>query len=130
MSDDDGECSKYFLSNQTKCRLRLDSKFYDMPCEELAKCLLGKVLVRKFDDNTIVRGRIVETESYLGNDDAASFSFQGKLTTRNEPMFMKPGTVFVYMTYGMYHCFNISSKGIVIQLNILIISNFYWFLLR
>ncbi|XP_015377141.1 PREDICTED: DNA-3-methyladenine glycosylase-like [Diuraphis noxia] len=73
--------------------------------------LLGKVLVRRLDDGIIVRGRIVETESYLGHEDAASQSFKGKVTPRNEPMFMKPGTAYVYMTYGMYHCFNISSKG-------------------
>ncbi|XP_016664091.1 DNA-3-methyladenine glycosylase-like isoform X2 [Acyrthosiphon pisum] len=73
--------------------------------------LLGKVLVRRLDDGTVVRGRIVETESYLGHEDAASISYKGKVTSRNEPVFMKPGTAFVYMTYGMYHCFNISSKG-------------------
>lgn len=28
----------------------------------------------------------------------------------NEPMYMPAGTCYVYLTYGMYHCFNISSK--------------------
>lgn len=106
----DEQYSKYF--NPTQCRKRLDAQFYDQPCEELAKSLLGKILVRRLDDNTVVKGRIVETECYLGGQDAASHSFNGKLTTRNEPMFMKPGTAYVYMTYGMYYCFNISSKGI------------------
>lgn len=106
----ESQYSQYFSYNQIN-RQRLDAQFYDTPCEEFAKSLLGKILVRKLDENTIIRGRIVETESYLGNDDAASFSFNGKVTTRNEPMFMKPGTVFVYMTYGMYHCFNISTRG-------------------
>lgn len=105
--------SEYFSSSLVGYKKRLDAQFYDTPCEEMAKNLLGKVLVRQLDENTIVRGRIVETESYLGHEDAASHSFKGKVTSRNEPMFMKPGTAYVYMTYGMYHCFNISSKGII-----------------
>lgn len=106
--------SKYF--NVIHCRKRMDAQFYDRPCEELAKSLLGKILARRLDDNTVLRGRIVETECYLGGEDAASHSFKGKLTTRNEPMFMKPGTAYVYMTYGMYYCFNISSRGILLKL--------------
>lgn len=102
--------SAYFSSNRVQCRKRLDAQFYDTPCEEMAKSLLGKVLVRKLD-GIIVRGRIVETECYLGNEDAASHSYGGKVTARNQPMFMKPGTAYVYMTYGMYNCFNISSNG-------------------
>jgi len=112
MSINDQSDSEYFSSDPVRYRKRLDARFYDTPCEELAMSLLGKVLTRRLDDGTIVRGRIVETESYLGHEDAASISYKGKVTPRNEPVFMKPGTVFVYMTYGMYHCFNISSKGI------------------
>lgn len=106
MSTDGDRCCAYFGAE------RLGEGFYDaLSCEEMAKSLLGKVLVRRLDDNAVIRGRIVETESYLGGDDAASHSFNGKLTVRNEPMFMKPGTAYVYFTYGMYNCFNISSKG-------------------
>lgn len=112
MSANDHRRSEYFDSDRVRCGKRLDERFYNVPCEEMAKKLLGKILVRRFVDNTVVKGRIVETESYLGGADAASHSFNGKLTARNEPMFMKPGTAYVYMTYGMYHCFNISSKGI------------------
>ncbi|XP_008213012.1 DNA-3-methyladenine glycosylase isoform X1 [Nasonia vitripennis] len=91
--------------------LRLPFSFYDSPCETLAKNMLGKILVRKLDDGTILKGRIVETESYLGIVDKASATYQGKVTLRNIPMYMDPGTIFVYLTYGMYHCFNISSGG-------------------
>ncbi|KAF0767464.1 DNA-3-methyladenine glycosylase-like [Aphis craccivora] len=112
MSENDNQCeSEYFNSSVVRYRKRLDAQFYETPCEEMAMSLLGKILVRRLDDNTILRGRIVETESYLGYEDAASQSFKGKITPRNEPMFMKPGTAYVYFTYGMYHCFNISSKG-------------------
>ncbi|KAL6424597.1 hypothetical protein ACFW04_009945 [Cataglyphis niger] len=89
---------------------RLQYKFFDIPCEELAQQLLGKVLVRYLENGTILKGRIVETEGYLGAIDKASHTYQNKVTPRNLPMYMPPGTIYVYMTYGMYHCFNISSQ--------------------
>lgn len=91
---------------------RLQYKFFDTPCEELAQQLLGKVLVRYLENGTILKGRIVETEGYLGAIDKASHTYQNKVTPRNLPMYMPPGTIYVYMTYGMYHCFNISSQDL------------------
>jgi hypothetical protein len=91
---------------------RLKDSFYNVPCENLAKGLLGKILVRQLNDGTILKGRIVETECYLGGEDKASHSYNGRITERSKPMYMKPGTAYVYITYGMYHCFNISSQGI------------------
>ncbi|XP_018355533.1 PREDICTED: DNA-3-methyladenine glycosylase-like isoform X4 [Trachymyrmex septentrionalis] len=90
---------------------RLQYEFFDIPCEELAQRLLGKILVRYFENGTILKGRIVETEGYLGAIDKASHSYQNRITPRNLPMYMSPGTIYIYMTYGMYHCFNISSQG-------------------
>ncbi|XP_011687353.1 PREDICTED: DNA-3-methyladenine glycosylase-like isoform X4 [Wasmannia auropunctata] len=89
---------------------RLQYEFFDIPCEELAQRLLGKILVRYLENGTVLKGRIVETEGYLGAIDKASHSYQNKVTSRNLPMYMPPGTIYVYMTYGMYHCFNISSQ--------------------
>ncbi|CAL1270060.1 unnamed protein product [Larinioides sclopetarius] len=88
---------------------RLEKSFFDQPCIKLAKCLLGKLLVRKLPTGDILRGRIVETECYLGTFDKASHSYMGKRTERNEAMFLEPGTAYVYTIYGMYFCFNISS---------------------
>ncbi|XP_069685654.1 uncharacterized protein [Periplaneta americana] len=90
---------------------RFRESFFDVPCEDLAKKLLGTVLVRRLDDGTILKGRIVETECYLGGEDKASHSYNGRITERSRPMYMKPGTTYVYFTYGMYHCFNVSSQG-------------------
>lgn len=84
--------------------------FYDSPCEELARSLLGCVLFRIFNGQTCW-GRIVETEAYLGGEDKAAHSYDGKRTKRNEAMYMGPGTAYVYSIYGMHHCFNISSRG-------------------
>ncbi|MPC42199.1 DNA-3-methyladenine glycosylase-like [Portunus trituberculatus] len=89
---------------------KLTEEFYDQECVALAKALLGKVMVRVVEGRR-VSARVVETESYLGGPDQASHSCGGKRTPRNEPMYMKPGTAYVYSIYGMYHCFNVSSRG-------------------
>ncbi|XP_018328288.1 DNA-3-methyladenine glycosylase isoform X2 [Agrilus planipennis] len=89
--------------------IKLGRNFFDIPCYNLAVYLLGKILVRKLEDGTLLKARIVETECYLGGDDKASNSYNGRKTPGNEPMYMKAGTAYVYMTYGMYFCMNISS---------------------
>ncbi|KAM6957763.1 DNA-3-methyladenine glycosylase [Aplochiton taeniatus] len=90
---------------------RLGSAFFNQPCICLAKAFLGKVLVRRCADGTELRGRVVETEAYLGGEDKASHSAGGKRTERNTAMFMKPGTIYVYPIYGIYLCMNVSSQG-------------------
>lgn len=70
------------------------------------------MLVRRCADGAELRGRIVETEAYLGGEDRASHSAGGKRTERNTAMFMKPGTIYVYPIYGIYLCMNVSSEGI------------------
>lgn len=103
--------SPHFSSVQLEIGNRLRDSFFDVPCVQLAKRLLGQTLVRVLNDGTVLKGKIVETESYLGKEDKASHSFCGKITARNEPMFMKPGIIYVYITYGMYYMLNISSQG-------------------
>ncbi len=72
----------------------------------LAAAVLGKILITKLD-GLITTGRIVETEAYIGFADRASHSFGGKRTARNEHMYAKAGTAYVYICYGMHHLFNI-----------------------
>ncbi|CAG9822359.1 unnamed protein product [Phaedon cochleariae] len=99
----------YEMSSTINCR-RLLKEDIEMSCEELALYLLGKIVVRKLEDGQLLKGRILETESYLGGEDKASHSYNGRRTQANEPMYMPVGTLYVYMTYGMYYCLNISSQ--------------------
>ncbi len=86
---------------------KLTIDFYDRPNVALiAKELLGKILVTKFD-NIITSGRICETEAYIAVTDKASHSFGGKRTNRNEHMYAAAGTSYVYICYGMHHLFNV-----------------------
>jgi DNA-3-methyladenine glycosylase len=73
---------------------------------EVARDLLGRVLCRRIEDGTVLRGRIVEVEAYDGPEDRTSHAFPGR-TRRNAPMFEAGGIAYVYLIYGMHHCLNI-----------------------
>lgn len=97
------------LINYSCCRRmkKLGLSFYDREdVVTVARELLGKVLVTRFDD-TITSGRIVETEAYAGETDRASHAFGGRRTSRTEVMFGKPGFAYVYLCYGIHHLFNV-----------------------
>lgn len=86
----------------------LPRTFYERPTEEVARNLLGKVLLRD-DGGKRLAGRIVEVEAYLGVHDLACHSARGK-TSRTEVMFGPGGRAYVYMIYGMYHCLNVVTE--------------------
>eukprot|EP00112_Aurelia_sp_Birch-Aquarium-sp1_P020548 Seg532.2 transcript_id=Seg532.2/GoldUCD/mRNA.D3Y31 product="DNA-3-methyladenine glycosylase" protein_id=Seg532.2/GoldUCD/D3Y31 len=97
--------------NQEKMS-KLSSKDFAKCGLDLARFLLGKVVYRVLENKTILAGRIIETEAYLGEVDRACHAYGGKRTDRTEPMFMKSGTAYVYFIYGMYFCLNISSEDV------------------
>jgi DNA-3-methyladenine glycosylase len=82
--------------------------FYRRNTVRVAKELLGKVLVRKLGSMRL-EGIIVETEAYRGYDDAASHAYRGP-TRRNQVMFGEPGHAYVYFTYGMHYCLNVTTE--------------------
>jgi DNA-3-methyladenine glycosylase len=83
----------------------LPRKFYIRPVLNVAKDLLGKVIIKK-DGNRVLAGRIIEVEAYDGKVDKASHSYNGK-TKRNEVMFNEGGYFYVYFTYGAHFCCNV-----------------------
>jgi DNA-3-methyladenine glycosylase len=89
---------------------RAGPDFFAVDAATLARRLLGQVLVRALPQGERLAGRIVETEAYLGAPDKASHAFRGRRTPRTEPMFARGGTSYVYFTYGMHHCMNISAS--------------------
>jgi len=87
----------------------LDAAFFDRETTTVARELLGKVLVRRFDGGALW-GRLVEVEAYLGPEDLAAHSKGGRRTPRTEVMFGPPGHAYVYFTYGMHWCLNFVTR--------------------
>jgi DNA-3-methyladenine glycosylase len=87
----------------------LEADFYKLPTLLLAEHLLGKLFVRKENSGILSRGRIVETEAYLGQGDEACHAWRGK-TQRNRTMFGPPGSLYIYFTYGCHFMANIVSE--------------------
>lgn len=86
-------------------RTPLPRTFFDRPVLEVAPDLLGRILVRSTPDGPIAV-RLTEVEGYDGPNDPGSHAYRGR-TPRNEVMFGPPGHVYVYFTYGMWHCMNL-----------------------
>jgi len=86
-------------------RLPLPQSFYARPTLAVARDLLGCIVARRFPDGEVLRGRIVETEAYVGEEDKACHARAGR-TPRTAPLYGRPGIAYVYLTYGMHHLLN------------------------
>lgn len=84
----------------------LNRDFYIKDGITLAKDLLGKILVKEID-GVLYKGRIVETEAYMGAIDKACHAYNNRRTKRTEAMYREGGYSYIYLIYGMYHCFNV-----------------------
>lgn len=85
----------------------LPCDFFEQPTLALARALLGKTLVRQFEQKRI-EAEIVEVEAYTA-DDPACHAYGGR-RPRCEVMFGPPGHAYVYFIYGMYYCLNVVTE--------------------
>lgn len=89
----------------------LSRDFYDRDTLTAARDLLGREIVRVLPDGVRLRCRITETEAYIGRLDKACHAYGYKRTSRTETLFAPPGTAYIYLIYGMYHCLNFVTEG-------------------
>jgi DNA-3-methyladenine glycosylase len=78
--------------------------FYRRPTLDVARELIGKVLVYKSEEG-VTAGAIVEVEAYIGEDDPACHAAPGP-TLRNAPLYGPPGRAYVYLNYGLHDMMN------------------------
>lgn len=84
----------------------LTPEFFHRDALVVAPELVGKILVRTFDDGTEMRERIAETEVYRGEEDLGCHASKGR-TKRTELLFGESGVIYVYLCYGMHWLMNV-----------------------
>jgi DNA-3-methyladenine glycosylase len=85
--------------------MKLELDFFRRDVLEVAPDLLGKVLMRRFDNGKLFTSQITEVEAYRGEEDKACHASKGR-TSRTEIMYHPGGSVYVYLIYGMYWMLN------------------------
>ncbi len=85
---------------------KLTEKFFRRDALEVAPDLVGKVIVRRLEDGTLLRERIAETEAYRGEEDKGCHASKGR-TKRTEVLYGESGVIYVYLCYGMHWLMNV-----------------------
>ena len=107
---EDAEIAEKTLSQRAQRAPRLLSRsFYDRPTLDVARDLLGKVLVHN-RRGVRTSGAIVEVEAYVGESDPACHAAPG-LTRRNAPLYGVPGHAYVYLNYGIHCLVNVVTES-------------------
>ena len=90
---------------------RLKRDFFARYTPDVARDLLGMILVRQLPNGEMLKARVVETEAYRGSDDGASHARKGK-TPRTAFMFGEAGHAYIYLIYGMYNLLNATTEEV------------------
>src|SRR5262245_11699892 len=90
--------------------VKLPRAFYDRPTLDVARDLVGKVLVHRWR-GAVTSGVIVEVEAYIGESDPACHAAPGP-TRRNEPLYGPPGHAYVYLNYGIHCLMNVVTEAV------------------
>ncbi|MBQ9165723.1 MAG: DNA-3-methyladenine glycosylase [Oscillospiraceae bacterium] len=88
---------------------KLPHTFYNGDTVEIARALLGKIIVRRYEDQLLAL-RITETEAYVGRMDKACHAYGYRKSPRNQVMFGPPGHAYIYLIYGMHCCLNLVTE--------------------
>lgn len=92
--------------NQQNNKIKNPS-FFKAKAITLAKQLLGKIIVIITSKGNKIKARIIETEAYAGIKDKACHAYNNNFSLRTAPMYKQGGFTYVYIIYGIHHCFNI-----------------------
>ena len=87
--------------------LPLSQSFFARPAELVAPELIGCLLVKRQPNGKHLWGVIVETEAY-SQEEPACHGYRGR-TPSNETLFGEPGRFYVYVSYGIHHCVNVTT---------------------
>jgi DNA-3-methyladenine glycosylase len=89
--------------------VKIPRAFYDRPTLDVARDLLGLVLVHR-RRGVVTSGVIVEVEAYIGETDPACHAAPGP-TRRNAPLYGTPGHAYVYLNYGIHCLMNVVTES-------------------
>src|SRR4029450_1215897 len=89
--------------------MKLPRAFYDRPTLDVARDLLGKVLVHRHRGAT-TSGAIVEVAAYIAKPRPACPAAPGP-TRRNAPLYGPPGFAYVYLNYGIHYLVNVVAEA-------------------
>lgn len=105
----DADESGRVTGSEVSAARRLQRAFFARGTLLVAREMLGCELVHRGSDGQVRRGTVVETEAYVGPDDRASHARVGP-TGRAGVMFGEAGVAYVYLIYGLHHCFNVVTE--------------------
>ncbi len=97
---------------------KVSQAFYEQPTLEFARALIGMTLLHAAPEG-VSGGMIVETEGYLSAIDPAAHGYR-RPTPRTRVMYGPPGYAYIYFSYGMHYCLNISTEPIGVGAAVLI----------